>query len=555
QAEFLPAPLAYRRGPLRARLDAHAYRLPGGRVVTIFTDVTERESAEEDLHREWDRLEMVTRNVGVGLALVSPDYRVLWGNEVMRKLFGDIVGRRCHERHDGKEGADCPAAAVFATGVERDERERMSLSPEGKPVWTQVISSPLRDADGNIIAVLEAVVPVTERKQLEEQLRQAQKMEAVGRLAGGMAHDFNNLLTAIMGYAELLEEDVAHHRGARHRVQEILRSTERAATLTRQLLAFSRRQVLAPKVIDINETVKGVATLIQRLIGEDIVLRIRPGSPLGLVKVDPVQLEQVLLNLAVNARDAMPGGGTLTISTRDVKVDTALAGAHPDLKPGPAVRLEVSDTGHGMDAETLSRAFEPFFTTKLRGRGTGLGLSMVFGIVKQSGGDILVESSPGRGTTFRIYLPSALEPKTPEPVPAAAAAAPGGSETVLLVEDDRRVRELASHILRAAGYTVLPAADALQAERLAAAQGGPIQLLVTDIVMARVSGPQLAQRLAPKRPGLKILYISGYAPETVTRHIQLAPGIAFLAKPFTRDALLRKARETLDAPTLAKPKT
>jgi CheY-like chemotaxis protein len=355
-----------------------------------------------------------------------------------------------------------------------------------------------------------------------------------------------------MGYAEILMEDLTGQERPRRLLQEIVRSSERAATLTRQLLAFSRRQVLSPQVIDLNETVQGVENLIQRLIGDDIELRTRLETPLRLVRVDPGQLEQVLVNLAVNARDAMPSGGVLTVTTKNGEIDAAMAKSHPELRPGPAVMIEVADTGHGMDAETLSHAFEPFFTTKARGKGTGLGLSMVFGIVKQSGGDISVESQPGQGTMFRICFPAAQEQKTQRPSPRETAAAPRGSETILLVEDDARVRDLAREILRGGGYEVLSASDAATAAHVAAEHRGPLHLLVTDVVMPGESGPQLAERLSSWRPGLKILYISGYAGEIVSRHLDLRPGIAFLPKPFTREILLRKVRETLDAPTLVR---
>jgi PAS domain S-box-containing protein len=392
---------------------------------------------------------------------------------------------------------------------------------------------------------------VTERKRAEEalhqserQLRQAQKMEAVGQLAGGIAHDFNNLLTVIMGRTELLLERPADP-DSRRDVDLIQKTAERAADLTRQLLAFSRKQVLQPKVLDLSAVVAGMATMLHRLIGEHIDLVIAPASSVGRVKADPAQVEQVIMNLVVNARDAMPEGGTLSIRTGDIELDDRFVRGHPGSRPGPHGLLEVSDTGCGMSAEVQAYIFEPFFTTKEQGKGTGLGLSTAYGIVKQHDGYIGVESEPGRGTVFTIYLPQVEEAE--EPVEVTSSARPlRGVETVLLVEDEKDVRELAREILQKHGYVVLEAANGPDALRVASRHRGSIHLLLTDVVMPQMSGRELAVRLQRARPEVKVLYTSGYIDEDMIRRSMLAPTTALLKKPFSSDSLARRVREVLD---------
>jgi CheY-like chemotaxis protein len=367
-----------------------------------------------------------------------------------------------------------------------------------------------------------------------------------------VAHDFNNLLTAIRGFAELLADDLPEGDKRHREAQQIVDAADRAAALTRQLLAFSRRQVMVPEVVDVNASLRSVAGLLRRLIGEDIRLILRLDPALGPVRVDPTQLEQVVMNLAVNARDAMPRGGSLSITTRNIAFDAVLRKEHPDLIAGPGIVLELRDGGEGMDESILSHLFEPFFTTKPKGKGTGLGLSTVFGIVKQSGGDISVESRPDQGTTFRVYLPrAARQPAAARPAPAAAPLR-RGSETVLVVEDEEPVRSLAARFLRGQGYRVLTAGGAGEALRVAENIEGPLDILVTDVVMPGLSGRELSRRLCRRRPALKVLFISGYAEEVIAHHGVLEPGIAFLPKPFTRQRLLRKVRETLDAPAMAR---
>jgi len=381
----------------------------------------------------------------------------------------------------------------------------------------------------------------------EKQLWQSQKMEAVGRLAGGVAHDFNNLLTVIKGYTELMLEDLKPSDPMRTEMEEVQKAADRAAALTRQLLAFSRRQVLAPRVVNLNFLVEDMNKLMLRLLGEDIELSTKLDGGLGSVKADPGQIEQVIMNLAVNARDAMPKGGKLTLETANLELDQAYSREHAMVIPGSYVMLAISDTGCGMDAETLSHVFEPFFTTKEQGKGTGLGLSTVYGIVKQSGGYIWPYSELGIGTSFKIYLPRVDEMAEREQARAQAASGLRGTETILLVEDEEGVRGLTRQLLQRHGYTVLEAEHGEDALRLCERYSGPIHLVLSDVVLAQMSGRELVQRLAPLRREMKVLYMSGYSDEAIVHHGVLEPGTAFLQKPFTTESLMRKLREVLDS--------
>ena len=390
---------------------------------------------------------------------------------------------------------------------------------------------------------------VTERRSLERQLLQSQKMEAVGRLAGGIAHDFNNVLTAILGYAGLLLDGLPTLSPLRPDLEEIHKAAERAAGLTRQLLAFSRKQVLEMRVLDLNELVADMDKLLRRLLGEDIEVFTSLAPSLGAVRADPAQLEQVIVNLAVNSRDAMPQGGRLAIETHNAELDDSYAREHVAVRPGRYVMLAVSDTGTGMDAETMSHVFEPFFTTKESGKGTGLGLATVYGIVKQSGGYVWCYSELGHGTTFKVYLPRVDAPIERAPVRAAAGSPPPrGWEIVLLVEDDPRLRELTRRVLEKHGYTVLEAATAQAASALERGYTGPIHLLLTDVVLPGASGRTLADELLARRDGLKVLFMSGYTADAIAHRGVLAPNTAFIHKPFSADALAAKVREVLDVP-------
>jgi signal transduction histidine kinase len=389
---------------------------------------------------------------------------------------------------------------------------------------------------------------IAERKHLEEQLVQSQKMEAVGRLAGGIAHDFNNLLTAIIGYSQLVMSRLDQSDPMRRQIEEIEKAGKRASTLTSQLLAFSRKQVLQPRVLNLNELIADIGKMLQRLIGEDVELRTNLDRGIGSVKADPGQVEQIIMNLAVNARDAMPKGGKLTIETQNVYLDEAYATEHAEVQSGPHVMMAISDTGTGMDRETQARIFEPFFTTKEKGRGTGLGLSTVYGIVKQSGGHIWIYSEVGKGTAFKIYLPRVEEMAEEMETPSPLGESLRGMETILLVEDEEAVRKLAVQVLRLNGYTVLEAADATEALQIYEQYEGTIHLIITDVVMPGLSGRELADRLAPFRPEMSVLYMSGYTDNAIVHHGVLDAGTAFLQKPFTPDDLARKVREVLEAP-------
>jgi CheY-like chemotaxis protein len=404
----------------------------------------------------------------------------------------------------------------------------------------------VRDETGQVEYLDVVAENVTERKQLEAQLQQAQKMQAIGQLAGGVAHDFNNLLTVIGGQVEVvllrgLDADV------KLRLEEVKRAGNRAAKLTSQLLAFSRRQVLQSRVLELNRVISDMSRMLTRLIGEHIELTFIPGDDLGRVKADPHQIEQVLMNLAVNARDAMPRGGRLTIETAHLKIAALSSPETGGIAPGQYVLIRVVDTGHGMDQSTMSRIFEPFFTTKKTGEGTGLGLAMVYGIVEQSGGHIRVESNVGHGSTFKIYLPCVAEVETNLPAPVSAAS-PGGSEGILLVEDNQSVRELAAAYLQGLGYRVLTAHDGSVALRLMETHSGDVDLLLSDIMMPNMGGRELVRELKKSRPSLKVVFVSGYVGHEAGQQDLSFPDAAFLAKPFSMQTLARTVRHALDGP-------
>ena len=425
--------------------------------------------------------------------------------------------------------------------------EYTMLRRDGSRFIGELNAALIKDAQGQARAFIATVRDVTERKQLEEQLRQAQKMEAVGRLAGGIAHDFNNLLTVINGYSQMLLGVLNPDSELRPDLEAILHAGERAADLTRQLLAFSRRQILEMRTLDPNEVIEGMAKMLHRVIGEDISLSLRLAEDLGSVRADQGQLEQVVVNLAVNGRDAMPDGGTLTLETANVEIKGVLATRHMELKPGPYVLLAVSDTGQGMSQEVKEHLFEPFFTTKVVGQGTGLGLATVYGIVKQSGGDISVYSELGHGTTFRIYLPRVEGAKGLQAGAHATTSVPTGQETILLVEDEDEVRQLAALALRKLGYTVLEVQGGPDAMQLFQAQPEAIHMVLTDVVMPGMSGKEMVDRLQQMRQGFRVLYMSGYTDEAIVHRGVLEPGIPFIQKPFTLEALAAKVRKVLDA--------
>ncbi|HEY6552750.1 MAG TPA: ATP-binding protein [Vicinamibacteria bacterium] len=415
--------------------------------------------------------------------------------------------------------------------------------------WNPQNSPVLRE--GEVAYIIHRVEDATEFVRLKQagNEQQSQKMEALGRLAGAVAHDFNNLLGVISGYAELVGKQVTADARLSKYAADILKAAERAGSLTRQLLAFGRRQVLHPQVLNLNTVVGGMDAFLRRLIREDILFVTLLDEHLGLVKADPGQIEQVLMNLVVNARDAMPRGGRLTVETGNVELDAVSERTHPGIVPGPHVMLAVSDTGQGIRPEVMGRIFEPFFTTKDLGKGTGLGLATVHGIVEQSGGRVLVYSEPGHGTTFKVYLPRALRTEPAPPSEPLELEAPRGSETVLLVEDETLLRELVRECLQESGYAVIEARHAAHALERVESHAGPIDLLVTDVVMPGMSGRDLALRLQTSHPAMKVLYMSGYTDDAVVLHGVLEEKAAFLQKPFTTERLARKVRAVLDGPS------
>jgi len=519
-------------------------------VIEIVENVTVQKRAEETLRESQTSLERAQEVGRIGSWVSGVEDDVLtWSKETCR-IFGvspaSFDGRRAtfFARVHPEDRDAVEAAMREAIELNRPYRiEHRVVRPDGSELWVYERADVVRDASGKAIRLEGIVQDITERRRLEEQFLQAQKMEAIGRLAGGVAHDFNNLLTAILGYTDLLLQQVGPGDAMREDLEQIQRAGDRAAALTRQLLAFSRRQMLEPKVIDVNVTVRHLENMLRRVLGEDVLLVTALDTDLELVRADPGQLEQVIVNLVVNSRDAMPSGGTITISTRSTMLDDALDLGGFAIAQGAYVVLEVLDTGSGMDTGTLARIFEPFFTTKEKGKGTGLGLATAYGIVKQSGGYISCDSEPGRGTRFQIYLPRSFE-RAEEGNASQHAVRDSlrGSETVLLVEDEEGVRRLSRRLLEAHGYHVLEAAEGEQAVEFAARYPDPIHLLLTDVVMPGMSGPEVAGQIQALRPKIKILFMTGYSDSTVTG---LAPDAPLLQKPFTPDALAHRVRETL----------
>lgn len=520
-------------------------------LLVMAHDISDRVRVEKALRRNEAWYRQIVEAAQEGIWLIDAEARTWYVNERMAEMLGysrqEMLGRPLYDFLD--EAAQAHARRNVERhfeGVTKHGDFRFRRR-DGSALWAIVSVKPLYNDAGRYIGALGMIVDVTERRQLERQLQQAQKMEAIGRLAGGVAHDFNNLITVITGYSELVLRSMEEDNPLRRYIEEMKRAGERAALLTRQLLTFSRKQPVEMRLLDLNAVIAETEKMLRRLIGEDIELitLLRPG--IGCVRADPGQLQQVLMNLVINARDAMPQGGRVTIQTDWVELDATYAACHVNVQPGPYVVLSVSDTGCGMDAETMSHIFEPFFTTKGPDKGTGLGLATVYGIVMQSGGHIDVTSEVGMGTTFKIYLPrivSSLESE--ETTGGPSRRAPGGAETILVAEDEPLVRELIREVLERKGYTILEASDGREALDMARRHPGPIHLLLTDVVMPQMSGPELVKQLCCERPETKVLFMSGYSSRAGGLLNLLESSAVFLAKPFTPEALSNRVRQLLD---------
>ena len=519
-------------------------------IYTIYQQVQIYRIRHQLVERE-ELFRLISENAADMIAVVDPDGRRLYNSPAYARILGysndDLASTSFYDQVHPDDRYVAEQAVKEATGITQVRTIQYRMRHKDGS-WHVIESgaSAILNPHGKVEKFVIVNRDVSEQRQLEEKFRQAQKMEAVGRLSGGVAHDFNNLLGVIIGYAEFLQESLQPENSLRSSVDEILKAGKRAASLTRQLLAFSRQQVLDPKVLDLNVVVSDMDKMLRRLIGEDIELSTTPGAGLGRIKADQGQLEQVLLNLVVNARDAMPQGGKLLIDTQNMVMDEAFVRRYPyPVQPGPYVCLTVSDSGIGMDVETKARAFEPFFTTKEKGKGTGLGLSTVYGVVKQSGGYIDIYSSPGAGTTFKIYLPRVDEAIQAERTLGGVTSSIG-NETILLAEDESSLRTLTRNTLELCGYKVLEAKDGVEALEVSDRYKGPIDLLLTDMVMPGMGGRALAQELTRRRPEIRLAYMSGYTGQAVGSQGPVDPGSVFLLKPFTRELLTRKIREALD---------
>jgi len=521
--------------------------------VQLRQEIEERKQADEALQKERDFVENLFNTAPVINLVLDMEGRIVRFNRYMEEISGYTL-------------AEVQGKDWFSTFLPVEERTQIrdlfnkavvdirtvgNVNPivkkDGSRCEIEWYDKTIKDTEGNTEGILSIGLDITEKKQMEDQLSQAQKMEAIGTLAGGVAHDFNNILTTIIGNASLALMDVIKDESLRKGIEEIKIAGERAVALTRQLLAFSRKQIIQPKILDLNKLLAGIEKMLGRLIGEDVEVLMIPGPELWQVEADPGQMEQVIMNLVINARDAMPIGGKITIETATMDLDESYFHEHSiEKQPGSYVMLAVSDTGTGMDKETQEHIFEPFYTTKEKGKGTGLGLSTVYGIVKQNNGFVWVYSEPGQGTTFKIYMPKAVEDAVLDEIEITTTADLSGSDTVLIVEDDDSLRKLAHKALQQKGYKVLEAENGEDALRVSEEHEDPIDLLITDVVMPKMDGKETAERLQPLYPQMKVIYMSGYTDNAIVHHGVLAPGLNFIEKPFSPEGLARKVREVLD---------
>ncbi|MEW6377711.1 MAG: PAS domain S-box protein [Thermodesulfobacteriota bacterium] len=525
-------------------------------IQGVMLDISKLLRTEEAKQRSEAKFRAIFEGTAIGIALIDMEGQLMESNPALQKMLGfsgeDLRHRIFKEfTHPDDKTADVDLYRELMEGKRNHYQIEMRyIRKDGGWVWSRLNVSLVRSAGGEPQYTIHMVEDITEHKRLEDQFLQSQKMETVGRLAGGIAHDLNNLLTVLSGYSQLTLLGLKENDPVRGNIEEIKKATDRATDLTHRLLAFSRRQVLDMKVVDLNMIVRGLERMLRRVIGEDIELNIILADDPGQVKTDPGQIEQVIMNLAVNARDAMPKGGKLTIETANVELDEDYTRSHIGIAPGRYVMLSMSDTGVGMTPEVRERIFEPFFTTKEEGKGTGLGLSTVYGIVKQSGGNIWVYSEPGQGTTFKIYLPSVDEEAEALPSRNESGKLPKGTETVLLVEDEPSVRELAARVLRQQGYTVLEATNGNEAMCIARGHmKEKIHLLLSDVVMPQMGGKELVKQFKSLHPEIKVLFISGYTDIAITHNSGFKPGATFLQKPFSPTELVKKVRNVLDSTT------
>lgn len=520
-------------------------------------------TAEEELHRSSEFVSTVLEGIGEGVIVVDRNFRILSANSgycrQLKLTNGEVIGRTCHElsHHrntpclpEDKGGCECAVRKCFETGEEQRAIHR-HIDQQGGPLYVETRAYPLKNSLGAVTSAVETLADITDRRQLEAQLFHAKKMEAIGLLAGGVAHDFNNLLTAIMGYANILRMQLPAGEDKRQHVEQILAASERAAGITRGLLAFSRKQVIEPAPIRLSEVIKGIEAILRRIIGADVDLKVELTHEELPILADATQIDQIIMNLCMNARDAMPGGGTVTITTEMVVFDHALGKHHhATLADGTYMMLSVADTGTGMDDATKEKIFEPFFTTKQVGKGTGLGLSIIYGLVKQHGGAVDVASEPGRGTTFHVYVPvstsAANMVRSPEMLPII-----GGSEVILVAEDDKTLLSLAVHILQSHGYRVIPAHDGVDAVEKFRGHSDTVDLVILDVLMPRMNGMEAFEEIRNQRENIRTLFMSGHSAEVISQKGIIDGEFRFIPKPFSPSGLLRKVRETLTDPAAA----